>query len=617
MPKHPLLARLTVAAAAAAGVLPLVLMLMLVLVLELMLLLMLLLVLVLVLVLVLQQMLLHLHLHLRAALLELVEHVAEPAADVVRHVPRAPVRLLEQPDDALDEPDDVVVAHVEPRRLPLGVHLHQEHGGVRDGRQQVQRHPDDGPPHVGVGQDQFERRRRARDGQVDELAPLVRHGVLVRRVRRVQPAQADGEEQQPGEVVVQDHALGRVGVVPLERLELVPGHLPRRVRAKGVEHPAQDDEDGDLAVQAVVGLGDARQRQKGLVVGDGGVLVDDGRAAVGDAEVVVADVEQIPQPRLLDVLRPLVERLGAELVQVQLRGDAHREPRHLPADVGQPEGADAEPAHVVEAVVPVEHGLPGQLEEGRVADVKGPALVLLVERRDGEDGRRQQRGRHARRRQVVVDQRDATPQVRVQRPAEPREEVLGLLHAELALRDEVGLVGPARRQVEVDPRPRVAPDVAQLRHLEEARHRRAHNGLVFAVVLGRVLGLVDGTLGHAGTGTGTGTGTAGGSGGSGGGGGDGGGGGGGSGFVLIRLRRRNQLWQVQGASDLRHGCLEGLQLHLHPGLPLILAVEQGLQALVHDALQTEAGAAGTLVLAGLNAALDLAVLAFLACLCRQ
>lgn len=68
---------------------------------------------------------------------------------------------------------------------------------------------------------------------------------------------------------------------------------------------------------------------------------------------------------------------------------------------------------------------------------------------------------------------------------------------------------------------------------------------------------------------------------------------------------------AQRPLHLGQGRLEALHLRLNVLLPLVFAVQQRLQALVHDAFQAKPGAARALLLPRLQIAFDFAVLACL------
>lgn len=80
-----------------------------------------------------------------------------------------------------------------------------------------------------------------------------------------------------------------------------------------------------------------------------------------------------------------------------------------------------------------------------------------------------------------------------------------------------------------------------------------------------------------------------------------------------RCGRGSSVLDAEHALHIGQCGLESFNLGFHLGLPLIFAIEQRLQALVDDALEIQARAATAAVLAILEVALDLAVLARLAC----
>lgn len=71
------------------------------------------------------------------------------------------------------------------------------------------------------------------------------------------------------------------------------------------------------------------------------------------------------------------------------------------------------------------------------------------------------------------------------------------------------------------------------------------------------------------------------------------------------------MWHVHASENLGHGRLKLVRLVLDGGLPLALIFEQSLETFIDDAVEIEPTTSNADGVAGLDAALDFAALAFL------
>lgn len=184
-----------------------------------------------------------------------------------------------------------------------------------------------------------------------------------------------------------------------EQRRVIPFHQPLRFQTKVVVRFTQNNEERDLRQDSPVAGGTLGGVEKDLVLLDSLQLGGDRGPAIGDAEVMVQDVEEIPEAGALKGVFALggglllgEQGLVEGLVQVQLGGDAHTVAGQLPAQVGQPEGGDAQGADVLERVEAVE-----ERRRDQFAQMLGRLLVDAlfawdVQRRHGDDGREEQGG---------------------------------------------------------------------------------------------------------------------------------------------------------------------------------------------------------------------------------
>lgn len=129
--------------------------------------------------------------------------------------------------------------------------------------------------------------------------------------------------------------------------------------------------------------------------------------------------------------------LPIRLMQATLGRNADGISRQLPADVGQPEGADAERAQIIQGMVTVQHRLRRQLGKLGVADVERPFLVGPMQSRHGQDGSGKHRRGIPRRREVLMHQCNSVPQISVQHLVKVVEQFLRLVDTDHSLGYEV------------------------------------------------------------------------------------------------------------------------------------------------------------------------------------
>lgn len=272
-----------------------------------------------------------------------------------------------------------------------------------------------------------------------------------------------------------------------EQRRVIPFHQPLRFQTKVVVRFTQNNEERDLRQDSPVAGGTLGGVEKDLVLFDGLQLGRDRGPAIGDAEVMVQDVEEIPEAGALKGVFALggglllgEQGLVEGLVQVQLGGDAHAVAGQLPAQVGQPEGGDAQGADVLERVEAVEERRGDQLAQMLGRLLVDALFARDVQRRHGNDGREEQRGRLADREQRarVLDRR--VKEVPRQARLEQREHLLRFRHRHDPLGDQVRLhvfLRVAPRQVPVlQPR----AQRVELRHFVQRAHRRRRH-FVFAL----------------------------------------------------------------------------------------------------------------------------------------